>query len=457
MFPDQNNQPTQFPLLRPAAPVPPVYDPNRFSWVKYLKGGANILNEWDEKHYSSPTHAVSIAGLKLIYLNDDALISQVLQDTTGKFVRSKLQAQILDPILGQGLLSVDGEVWRKQRKVMAPVFQPRQVADFEEHMRQSTERLVDQWTETPPRRALDVIPAMSSLTLDFIANALFGGLEAEQHKMLANNTHRGLSRVPMLNAALLLNPFKSHNQSISRFTFRKQIRQLDEIAQNFVRRYRDGGSSEQNTLLARLIEAQEAEQNSAIDQIYVRDQIATFLLAGHETTGKALAFALYVLAFDKVRCDHLVEDIQANGEDSVYLDWVIKEVLRLYPPAVVINRDAAEDVELNGEQVSKGTTLMISPWLVNRNPETWQHADKFWPERWETENLKQRRYSYLPFGAGPRVCIGAALALSELKIMLAGLLKNFDFSPSDIHDVEPALAVTLSATNGIWLNVTPRK
>lgn len=198
-------------------------------------------------------------------------------------------------------------------------------------------------------------------------------------------------------------------------------------------------------------------KGGSTDKAFIRDQTATFLLAGHETTGKALAFTLYCLSVDKARRAKLVDELDSEGENSLYLDYVIKEALRLYPPAVIISRDTTEEMTLGDRDVPKGSTVMISPWLSQRNTQLWEQSDKFWPERWENEVLKgSRRYSYLPFGGGPRVCIGMGLALTEMKIMLAALLQNFTFDHMEDRPVEPEVAVTLGSKTGIWMKITQR-
>ena len=445
------------PLLRPAAPVPPPHKDTGVSWFNYLKGGANPLQVWNERMYHQPIYMVPLGPVKIFHVNDPELAEMILQDKSGRFVRSKLQAESIDTILGKGLLSVDGQEWREQRKILAPVFQPRQTAAFEEEMRASTKRLINRWKAKPPKRPLNIIKPTSQLTLEFIANALFGGLSDEHHGLLANKTDQGLNRMPWLTAAQLMNPIKSLNQRLSEWTFSKQISLLDDLAEDFVERYRAHPEHFKNSLLARIVEAQESADGRLIDKTFVRDQTATFLLAGHETTGKALAFTLYCLSIDKARREKLLKELDQEGENSVYLDWVIKEALRLYPPAVIISRDTVEDMVIGDRQVPKGSTVMISPWLSQRNTKLWEHSDRFWPERWETEELRgNRRYSYLPFGAGPRVCIGMGLALMEMKIMLTGLLQNFTFDHWSEKPVEPAVAVTLASKTGIWMKVSER-
>ncbi|MDA9008877.1 cytochrome P450 [Alphaproteobacteria bacterium] len=447
---------SDLPLFRPAAPVPPTHNPKGVSWFQYLKQGANPLKVWNDRMYYQPVYMVPLGPVKIFHINDPDITEQVLQDKAGRFIRSRIQADSVDTILGKGLLAVDGDEWKEQRRILAPVFQPHQVAAFEDEMRKSTQSLITKWTDKPPKRPIDIIKPTSQLTLDFIANALFGGLSEDNHNLLSNKTDQGLKRMPWLTAAQLINPFKSINRRISEITFRRQISLLDQLAEDFVDRYRRDPKQLENSLLARVVEAQEAEGGST-DKAFIRDQTATFLLAGHETTGKALAFTLYCLSVDKARRAKLVDELDSEGENSLYLDYVIKEALRLYPPAVIISRDTTEEMTLGDRDVPKGSTVMISPWLSQRNTQLWEQSDKFWPERWENEVLKgSRRYSYLPFGGGPRVCIGMGLALTEMKIMLAALLQNFTFDHMEDRPVEPEVAVTLGSKTGIWMEITQR-
>lgn len=250
---------SDLPLFRPAAPVPPTHNPKGVSWFQYLKQGANPLKVWNDRMYYQPVYMVPLGPVKIFHINDPDITEQVLQDKAGRFIRSRIQADSVDTILGKGLLAVDGDEWKEQRRILAPVFQPHQVAAFEDEMRKSTQSLITKWTDKPPKRPIDIIKPTSQLTLDFIANALFGGLSEDNHNLLSNKTDQGLKRMPWLTAAQLINPFKSINRRISEITFRRQISLLDQLAEDFVDRYRRDPKQLENSLLARVVEAQEAE------------------------------------------------------------------------------------------------------------------------------------------------------------------------------------------------------
>jgi cytochrome P450 len=319
-------------------------------------------------------------------------------------------------VLGDGLLTSEGEMWRRHRRVVQPVFSHRHVAGFAPHMVETTERVVRRW---PDGVALDAAGELRKLTLGIVGSALFGrelsgeagrtgrSLEALQRGAVIGTflpgamARRSLyQRVPGLGAALL---------------------HLDDMVQRVVRG-EDGGE-----LLNLLKESGEFGEEE------LRDEVLTLLLAGHETTAASLAWTFILLSrypAARERLEREVDEViggrEPKAEDADELPWtkaVLSEAMRLYPPAWTIERDAVDDDEVGDVPIPAGATLAVPPYLIHRNADIWPNPEGFEPERFMGEQ-RRPRYAYLPFGGGRRICVGAGFAMLEATLVLATISRT---------------------------------
>jgi len=389
-----------------------------------------------------------------LLLSDPALIEQVLVRHRAATVKDPVTAG-LSELLGQGLLTAEGDTWRRNRRLIAPSFQPRHLAALGEAMVETTERHLEGVGDG--RR--DVQEDMMALTLDIAVRTLFGStLEGDAARVgplveelmagFSQRTHTWRRLVP----EWVPTPGK-------RMVARNR-EALHAILLGIVQRRRaEGGGGDD--LLGRLLAARDdAGRGMGDDQL--RDEMLTLFLAGHETTALALSYALWLLA------EH--PDVQARARAEVqavcgaarpaaadcrrlpYVDAIFQEAMRLYPPAWLIGRAAAEDIEVGDIAVPAGATILMSPWLVHRDPRWWSDPLEFRPARWLAP-AERPRFAYFPFGGGQRICVGNHFARMEGVLVLAAWLQALTLSPVEGFEMTLAPSVTLRPAAGAPLNV----
>ncbi|MBX3226336.1 MAG: cytochrome P450 [Labilithrix sp.] len=358
----------------------------------------------------------------------------------------------LGVIVGKGLLLSEGALWKKQRRLVQPGFHRERIAAYADVMVRYAERATEEWTDGETR---DVHVDLMRLTLDIVAKTLFGvevtavARRVERCLEVLAERFSGISAIIPLSVPIPQN-----------FRTKKAIAELDEIIYGIIRERRartDGGD-----LVSMLIDASEGE-DSVMDDRQLRDEAITLLLAGHETTALSLGYALHLLgrhplALAKLRNEvaSVLGDRPATAADVSalkYTDAVIRESMRLYPPAWAIGREATQPLSVAGIDVEKGAQLWAAQWVVHRDPRWFPEPERFDPERWLTGPAVPK-HAYFPFGGGPRVCIGNAFATMEMVLVLVTIARRFDLSP----EAEPKLvpSVTLRPKGGLPMQVRRR-
>jgi cytochrome P450 len=365
-----------------------------------------------------------------------------------RFTRSSLS------LLGDGMLTSDGERWRGQRRASQPAFASGRVAGYADAIVTAAESLAGRWEVGRPR---DVYQDFAALTLEIAAGTLFGA-DLRDRAAEVSNALAVISRY-------LENPV--HWTLLGRslptaaaFRFRRATRLLRALIQDIVReRRRAGGSSDD--LLSALLTAKAGEDSATADR-QLCDEALTILLAGHETTAIVLAFCFHLLALHPQVADNLVAELDRVLGDRLpttadlpalrYAEWVVKETMRLYPPAYQIGREAVRDCEVGGFAVPKGTVVLPTQWVVHRDARWFEQPEAFAPERW-ADGLAQRlpRCAYFPFGDGPRICIGSHFAMTESVLVLATLAPRFRLEAVCTKPVALLPSITLRPRDGIHL------
>jgi cytochrome P450 len=400
--------------------------------------------------------AFRVLGRPYIALFDPKAIEQVLVTQHGAFEKDRYTAD-LRRVLGTGLLTSEGEPWRRSRKLIAPSFQRGEVAVYGPVM---VERAREFVRALEPGAVFDVHSALMHLTLDILVRALFGtevARAAEVERLLEPMLH---DYVPPAVAWRLLLPEWLPLPSRARLARCRS--ELDAILLELLAERRARASDEagsdgaekgrpaSNDLLGRLMLAGDAE--GGLSEAALRDEAMTLFLAGHETTALSLTYALRLLAQHPREKQRLVDELTQVLEGRAptlkdlpqlrYSRAVLDETLRLFPPAWAIGREPREDVVVAGIAIPRGTQIIVCPWVMHRDARFFADPDRFWPERWLTEPAPPR-FAYLPFGAGPRVCIGSHFALAEAALVLAVLLQSADFQLVPQPDLDPMPTVTL--------------
>lgn len=450
--------------------VPPLAEPPRLprdssALRRAWRLHKNALSGWSDDAYREDFIESRMLFRRILVANCPQAVKYVLLDNADNYVKSFIARQLLKP-LGQGLLNTEGAEWRRQRRTMAPAFHPRRLETFSPMIVDAARDVLTAWRAVAPGVAVDMVEAMAGLTLDIIARTMFSNdisARAGDIRGALHEYQRAGGR-PAL-ADLLGLPHWLPRLNAKRVAAAGAA--LDEIIYEIIeRRRREGGPSDD--LLGLLLSARDDESGAAMDDRELRDQIATIFTAGHETTANALAWTWYLLARHpeieaKMHAEltGVLGGRQPRHEDIPKLPYtrmVIEESMRLYPPAHTISREALEDDEIMGYRVPKGSAVLISPWLLHRHEKLWDRPTVFDPERFAPERSEKReRYAYIPFGGGPRICIGAGFAMQEAILIMATLASHFapHLAPNAV--VEPVGLITLRPKGGLAMILSPRK
>ncbi|WP_420960257.1 cytochrome P450 [Brucella sp. IR073] len=450
----------------PPAPTPREKPVGRLELIRVIY--RNPLELWGKPSYNEPWVAVDWLGTHTIIANDPGLIRHVLVDNAKNYRMAAVRQRILRPILRDGLLTAEGEVWKRSRKAMAPVFTPRHIHGFAEAMRERSEAFAERYAT--PGLVTDVARDMTLLTYDILAATLFSGEIAGEPGQFAkeiDNLFETMGRVDpldLLGAPAWLPRFTQLRGRRSLAFFRKIV--TDTVAMRKARMAK--GENVPNDFLTLLLKTEGPE---GLSRAEIEDNIITFIGAGHETTARALGWTLYLLAEAPGERKIVEAEIDAffagGGYELPPQDWLAKlpftraafeEAMRLYPPAPSINREAVEDDQYRDLKIPKGSTVLAMPWTIHRHRLYWENPEAFIPARFYPENRdKIDRFQYLPFGAGPRVCIGASFALQEGVIALAVLLSRYRFDTVGQTRPWPVQKLTTQPEGGLPMKVTPRR
>ena len=360
--------------------------------------------------------------------------------------RHKVLWRNTDPVtdlLDRGVLIVDGDEHDHYRKLMEPPLHPARLADYTQMMISQTDRVASQWRDN---ETVDMLIESRKIALLIIMQTLFSRDAWDDLPHIWN---------PILKAIEYISPGAWIIwRNMPRFGFRKPLKELDDYLFGIISDRRQKIEDRlspivhgQNDLLQHLIDA------GLTDKV-IRDQMLTMLIAGHDTSTALLAWVFALLGQHPEIHDQLVKDIDTQ-EKSALLDHVIKESLRLYPPIHIGNRRIAEEMDFDGDKVPKDERLFYSIYLTHRDPEIWENAEDFCPERF-AHGRKTPPMSYIPFGGGPRACIGAAFGQAEVRIVMTRLLQTFNFEPVNPFQIHPHMGATLEPQPGVMMKVKRR-
>jgi cytochrome P450 len=390
-------------------------------------------------------------------------IKHVLQENHRNYWKGVVFAK-LKRIGGEGLVFSDGELWRRQRQLVQPAFHRDRIAAMAGMMADATAALLERWSALTPDRPLDVAAEMSKLTLGIVSRALFGSELGEDEAPFRQAVSGGLAYANHLVNHFLTPPLAVPTATNRRG--RRAIADLDRIVWKVVASRRREGR-DRGDLLTMLLGARDAETNEAMTDRQLRDEVVTFLVAGHETTAVALSWAWHLIAQHpevERRLHEEIEQVLEQRQPTVadlahlrYTRMVIEEAMRLYPPVWATNRQAYGDDVVSGHRVRANTTVTVSPYVTHRHPGLWEDPERFDPERFTPERSAERpEYAYFPFGGGPRRCIGNQFAMMEAQILLAMITRRFRLRSVAGHPVEPDPILTLRPRHGLWMTLHAR-
>jgi len=397
---------------------------------------------------------VRFLGVPMCLVNRPDCIESVLVTQNNNFEKSK-DYRALRRVLGNGLLTSEGEFWRRQRKLVQPAFHQVRIAAYAEVMVSYTERMLASWKDGEER---DIHEAMMRLTLDIVAKTLFDtdvSREAEDVgaalQLLMSKFFRQAGFALLLPRSI---PIPTTQQ------LRRAVAQLDKVIYEIIRRRRAGPATS-GDLLSVLLQAQDDEGLRMTDR-QLHDEIMTLFLAGHETTANALSWTWLLLGQHPEIEEKLVEELQrvlagrapaaSDLPRLTYTDMVLRESMRLYPPVWVIGRRALAPFRMGEYELPAETNVLMSQLITHRDGRYFPEPERFDPDRWgpsDPRNLALPRFAYFPFGGGPRVCVGAGFAMMEAVLLLATIAQKFRLTLVPGQNVKYLPSVTLRPKSGI--------
>lgn len=400
-------------------------------------------------------------------------VRHILQDNNRNYTKMPHPTNvILKPVVGNGLLTSEGDFWRRQRRLAQPAFHRRRIAEFTTTMSAAAEAMVRRWqTAASSGQPLYITEEMMELTLEIVGKTLFSldltgaadsvgtaFYDASQQLMILNS--RPLSpytvKIPWIPSTRRLN---------------RATAVLDAVVNDIIeqRRQRVGsdGDSSGDDLLGMLMDARDEETGARMDDKQLRDEVMTLMLAGHETTSTALSWTLYLLSQHPEQRERLEEEIDSVLGDRLpaledlpkltFANQVLQEAMRIYPPAWAMARWSHEADEVGGYYVAPNSAITLSSFLTHRHPDFWPDAERFDPDRFSPEQEKGRpRFAYIPFGAGPRLCIGNQFAMTEALLILATIVQRYrlDLVPGQQVGIDPQ--ITLRPSGGLPMFIRER-
>lgn len=348
---------------------------------------------------------------------------------------------------------------------MAPAFDPRSVAGYAPIITEITEELLAEWDALPNFSEVDAAAAMMHMSLHIISRAMFSSVSHEivdivERGVLQYQTAIRPGLLDLLHIPVWLARLVSPRRPQSSFD------ELDEMLDRLLHTRQP--DADPKDLFARLTAARDSETGVGMTAKEVRDQVVTIFMAGHETTAQALSWTWYLLsqhpAVEAKLHDELANVLAGRTPrhedlaDLHYMRMVVEESMRLYPPAHTLSHESIAPAEVLGHHIPAGSTVLIVPWLLHRKPSLWEHPNRFEPERFSRERSAARpRFAYIPFGAGPRVCIGAAFAMEEALLILATIAQRYRLHLKPGHPVEPLGLITLRPRYGLQMLLERRK
>ena len=377
-------------------------------------------------------------------------VERVLVENHRNYVKHTFFWRKVDAIFGRGLLTNEGDDWLRQRRLVQPAFHHERIAEYGRIMTDYTLDRLDGWRDGEPR---DVRGEMTSITFRIVAKTLFDAEVADDAAEIAEAFDTGIEEIARRIRRPVLIPDRVPTPGNLRY--RRAVDRMDRLVYRIVEEHRDGG--DRGDLLSALMEARD-EDGGTMSEKQLRDETITMLLAGHETTALALTWTWYLLSQHPEVVTRLEDEVDALGGEPPgvhdlprlpYTERVVREALRMYPPAYSFGREALEDDEILGWPVPAGTTLFVFPWVLHRHPRFYPDPLSFDPDRW-TDAFRRElpRLAYLPFGSGPRMCIGREFARMELVLIVATIAQRFRLEWGAERPT-PMASITLRPTGGL--------
>jgi cytochrome P450 len=453
-------------------PPKPPSRPDKVSLWRYAKlFRQDILSAQPARLYRAWMAEFRTPFFRSYLVNQPELVKTILNERPVDFPKSSRIREGLAPLLGNSVFVTNGEEWERQRRIIDPAFGAGRIKETVPAIWEATasavQRLSDQHTGDDP---VEIEEHASHAAADVIFRTLFS--IPIEHAVATDvfQAFRAYQRTqPLMNIGALL-PLPSWIPRGHKLETRNSAQKIRSLITGITAARMDEieNGTAPDDLATKIMTTQDPETGARFDTQEMVDQVAIFFLAGHETSASALAWSLYLLATHPEAQDRILEEARVAIPDTgapsfsdlsklAFTRDVFREALRLYPPVPMMVRQNTKTEKFRDRVIKKGAQIVLSPWHLHRQNRLWDNPDGFDPGRWHTENGKTcQRSAYIPFSSGPRVCPGAGFAMVEGVLLIAALVKAFQFEPIADRVPEPVAHLTVRAKNGIWMKVTPR-
>ena len=438
-------------------PIPSVTGWKAFKKSKMLKTDTIGFFVSQFESYGDMFH-FNLLGLNMYLLRDPGLIRYVLQENNGNYTKSVFYKE-LEIIIGKGLLTSEGLEWKKNRRLAQTAFKKSSIEGFIPIYFEETDSIIQDWKG---KAEIDMSKEMMRLTFRVVGRALFSAKLDEDAHIVDRSMGVALEEVTKRIQSPIKIPYFLPTPANLRL--KKAVRDLNGVVSKIISN-RIESKERVKDLLDPLIYARDEETGLGLSQKQIQDEVVTFLLAGHETTSNALTWTFYLLSEHSEIRKKVIAEIRTNipltGKISMadleklsLTGRVLQESMRLYPPVWIIERNAIGDDVIGETKVAAGSLISICTYAVHHNPEIWDEPEKFDPDRFLPENeTKRHNFAYIPFGGGPRICIGNNFAFTEAMMILASILRVYEPLVTPDQKVEKEPLVTLRAKYGLKMNL----
>jgi cytochrome P450 len=425
----------------------------------------NPMDAWPAGVYTEDLVRTRLLGHVTLFVCAPELVQQVLVDNAENFIKAEPMRRALEPALGQGILTAEGARWRVQRRVAAPVFRPASVNGFLPAMITAARTMRDDWSKLSPGNDIDAAHEMMRLTFDIIVETMLSGrgridVGRVEHSMRDFLESTGWLAALSAVHAPTWTPFPGKWRASRAHTYLRTM-----VAERIAERRRTG--ERRDDLLSLMLDATDPETGLGLEDVDVADNLLTFIAAGHETTALALAWTFYLLGrHPDIEQRVLAEIASVTGGAPLeaahigsltYTRQVIFESMRVYPPVAMIVRQPTRTLDVGGVTITPDDNVFIPIYAIHHHGKLWQDPDRFDPDRFAPDAVRLRhRYAYLPFAAGPRICIGMGFAMLEAAAILGTLLPAFRLAAAPDFVPTPKLRVTMRPAEGMPMRIERR-
>ena len=440
--------------------------------LMFFSARRSWLDVLSERSYGMKMGEVHLPGMDMYMVNEPPLVKQVLQQDAENFPKSPLIGDALRPLLGDSIFTTNGAQWKRQREMMSPAFAQGRLQAAFPTMREATRDMLARFDKSTTDGApFDIEIEMTHVTADVIFRTIFSTpMEGpDAHRIFA-----AFSRFQALAPRILLPSVFNLRWLVwpwDAWRSRRAAQEIRTLLGQLIRPRYDalqaGRPSVHDDILEAFMAARDPDTGKPFDFEELLDQVAMLFLAGHETSASALTWAMHLLAQSPDVQQRMHDEVVAHLGDRVpeagdmkqlTLTWnVFRETLRLFPPVGFFAREAAQGCPMRDKTVEQGASVIVSPWLIQRHRELWPEADAFNPDRYDNDQSRESlKQAYLPFGMGPRVCLGATFALQEAALILSSVIRRYEVLPVEGHVPQPVGRLTIRSANGVLVRMRRR-